>query len=96
MGKLTTAVALILALAGCATTVHDSGIPAPNEYRVALAQAKDDPFNDCELLADKPGVKIGDLLQDFANAAAVGACYRAKHHALRDYFRPLVEKARTP
>ncbi len=91
MGSRTTAVSLALLLAGCGT--HQA--PAePNEYQIALKQVKEEWMKDCQGLGDRPGNATGDLLQDFADAAALAGECKARHNSAMQYLRPVVEKAK--
>ena len=92
MGSGTKAISLALLLAGCGA--HQAPVE-PNEYQIALKQVKDEWLKDCEGLGDRPGNATGDLLQDFADAAALGGECRARHNSAVQYLRPLVEKAKS-
>lgn len=86
-------VALALLLSGC----FGSGTnpTAPNEFQIGLREVKDEYLKSCDGLGDRPGSGVGDLLQDFNDASALGGLCRSRHEALVEYLRPLVEKAKT-
>lgn len=97
MGRITqfaTATAVALLLAGCA---GDPAAPVPGEVPeivIALKEINDVWLQDCPEIGDRPGGAVGDLLQDFSEVAQAGAICQTRHRNLRDYVRPLVEKAK--
>lgn len=97
MGRISKAVAVIILahVAGCAS---DNPVEKPNEFKVALAETKDGMLSDkhCGVLGPRPGAGVGDLLQDFNDATAIGSCYKDLFLKLSDHIKPLVLKARQP
>lgn len=94
MGRRTQLVPLILALAlgGCNTAPEQ---PTDTELVIALKSIKDEWLEDCKGLGDRPGGEVGDLLQDFANASALGAECRERHNSFARYLRPLVQRVKS-
>lgn len=90
-GTKALAVVALLGLAGC---TKDPGPLTYNEYQIALTKVRDETLADCEPLGPPPENRMSALAQDQADIAAVGGCYKTRYQALRDYVRPLVEKAK--
>lgn len=94
MGSRTSIIALALLLSSCVRYVYVE-VEKPNECYTALAQINEYWLQPTPTLKDRPGNEVGDLLQDFADAAAIGGECRARHNSLIEYVSPLVEKAKT-
>lgn len=91
--QLATVVVVVL-LAGCAgdpPKVKSQPLP---EVIIALKELNEERLRSCPKLGDRPGDATGDLLQDFATVAALGAECQKRQQSLADYIRPLVEKAK--
>ncbi len=91
MARFTAVIATLILLTGC---TKDNSFGEPDEYAIALRQIKDEQLVDCAGLPETPGTAVGDLLQDFNDMAKVAACNQLHYRTLRDYIRPLVDKAR--
>ena len=98
-GKICTAghVAVIVALsfcfAGCSWPVKpDTKLPTKTETETAVSQIKDDMLLKCEGLGPERDNTVGNLAQDFADAAAGLATCITRHNELVDYLKPIVAK----
>lgn len=91
MGSRTQAISLVLLLAGCGHQPVSEPAGQP-ESVIALKGIKAEWLKPCEGLGDLTDHKVGDLLQDFTNAASLGATCQARHNSLIDYLGPLIQR----
>jgi hypothetical protein len=62
---------------------------------VALKSVKSEWLEPCTGLGDLPGFGVGNLLQDFADAATLGALCRERHNSFIEYIGPVIKRAQS-
>lgn len=94
--KVAVIVAVTLTLGGCSWLWRKEAdaprLPVKTETETAVSAIKDEMLLKCEGFGPERDNSIGNLAQDFADAAAGWATCISRHNGLVDYLKPIVDK----